>query len=97
MFKKDNLIFGLILGIISPVIGWIAYYFIQFRLFSFQEYIDVMLRQKSLLTAMLSLALLANALVFTLYTNSKKDKTARGVFISTCLYAILVLLIKWLY
>lgn len=97
MFKKDNLIFGLILGILSPVIGWIAYYFIQFRLFSFQEYIDVMLRQKSLLTAMLSLALLANALVFTLYTNSKKDKTARGVFFSTCLYAILVLLIKWLY
>lgn len=97
MLKKDNLILGLILGLLAPVVGWITYYFIQFRLFTFQEYINVLLQQKSLLTAMLSLALLANALVFTLYTNSKKDQTARGVFISTCVYAIVVLLIKWLY
>jgi hypothetical protein len=46
------------------------------------------------LSAALSLSLLANAVVFTLYINAGKDQTAKGVFITTAIYGLIVLLIK---
>jgi hypothetical protein len=55
-----------------------------------------MLSNKSIMTAMISISLVANAVVFTIYINTRKDKTAKGVFIATCLYAIVALLFKLL-
>ena len=59
------------------------------------EFFEVLILQKSLLTAIVSLCLICNAVVFTLYINSQKDKTAKGVFIATCLYALASLAVKW--
>jgi len=42
----------------------------------------------------LSLALLVNAVLFTVYINTRKDKTAKGIFALTCVYGLLVLCIK---
>jgi hypothetical protein len=95
MLKKDNLKLGLILGFIAPVVGLFGYYLLKFRLFTLQEFFEVLLLQKSLLTAIISIALIANAVVFTIYINQQKDKTARGVFVATCVYAVVSLFIKW--
>jgi len=46
------------------------------------------------LSVALTLSLLLNALLFTIYINSAKDNTAKGIFISTVLYGMVVLLIK---
>jgi formate/nitrite transporter FocA (FNT family) len=51
--------------------------------------------QKSLLSGIISIALIANAIVFTVYINKQKDKTAKGVFIATCVYALISLGFKW--
>jgi hypothetical protein len=53
-----------------------------------------MFSQKALLTGIVSISLIANAVVFTRYINNRKDRTARGIFIATCIYAILSLLWK---
>ena len=95
MFKKDNLKFGLALGFLTPILAMFAYYLIQFRLFKLSEFFQVMLQQKSLMSGIISISLIANAVVFTLYINKQIDKTARGIFIATCIYALLALVVKW--
>lgn len=95
MLRKDSLKLGLVLGFLTPILGMFAYYFIQFRLFTLKEFFTVMLQQKSLLSGIISISLIANAVVFTIYINKQIDKTARGIFIATCIYALMALGIKW--
>ena len=94
--RNDNLRMGIILGFLAPILGLFIYYFIQFRLFTLEEFFYVLFRQKSLMTAMISISLIANAIIFTVYINTHRDKTARGVFIATCIYAIIALVFKLL-
>ena len=95
MLKKDSLKLGLVLGFLTPILAMFAYYLIQFRLFKLSEFFQVMLQQKSLMSGIISISLIANAVVFTLYINKQIDKTARGIFIATCIYALLALVVKW--
>jgi hypothetical protein len=95
MFKKDNIQLGLALGFLTPIIAMFAYYLIQFRLFKLSEFFQVMLQQKSLMSGIISISLIANAVMFTLYINKQIDKTARGIFIATCIYALVALAVKW--
>jgi len=94
-FKQDRVGFGLVLGGIAPVLGFILYYFVKvFPLFTFREFLSLLLEQRGLITGITSISLLANAVLFTLYINAGKDNTAKGVFLTTCLYGIAALLIK---
>ncbi|MFT3936290.1 MAG: hypothetical protein QM726_21855 [Chitinophagaceae bacterium] len=96
MLKKDNIRFGLILGILGPLLGMMVYYFAVFysRHVSFTEFLGYMRRYKSLLTAVSSISLVANAVLFTFYVNARKDQTIKGIFLATLVYGIGVLLIK---
>lgn len=96
MLKKDNLQLGLLLGFFAPVLGLIIYYFVTFYVIdvSFMDFLDYLKQYKSLLTSVSSLSLVANAVVFTIYINAHKDKTAKGIFVSTLIYGIAVLLVK---
>jgi len=94
---KDDLKFGLILGFLAPVAGIFLYYFIQFRnVMSISEFFNIILQQRTLLTAIVSVALVANAAVFTLCINKRKDHTAKGVFIATCVYGVASLVWKFI-
>jgi hypothetical protein len=97
MFKKDNLKLGLIIGLFAPLLGMVGFYFWKFSAYSFIDFIKFLLVEKHLITGMVSFSLLANAIFFTLYINTHKDKTARGIFIVTCVYAILALVLKLVY
>ncbi len=97
MFNKDKLSFGILLGFIAPVVGLLIYYIIQFRnITSLPGFFYYVITEKGLLTAIVSVLLVANAGVFTFYVNSRKDKTAKGVFISTCIYGATALIWKFL-
>jgi hypothetical protein len=95
ILKRDELKLGILLGFLAPIVGLFGYYFYKFSRFSLAEFFEVLILQKSLLTAIVSLCLICNAVVFTLYINAQKDKTAKGVFIATCLYALASLAVKW--
>jgi hypothetical protein len=96
IFKKDSFSLGAILGFIGPLIGILIFKFVKFSVFSFKEVFQFMYTEPGhkTITVALSLALLVNAVLFTLYINSLKDKTAKGIFIVTCVYGLLVLGIK---
>jgi hypothetical protein len=95
IFKRDNLKFGILLGIIGPLLAMVIYYFWVFsRTISLMEYFYVLRTNKQLLTAISSISLLANAVLFTVYINTHRDKTAKGVFVATLIYGIFVLVYK---
>ena len=95
--NKDNLRLGLILGFIAPFVGMMLYYLIQFRsVMTLSEFFHIILVENRLLTAIVSVSLVANAVLFTYYVNKRKDRTAKGLFIATCIYGVASLLWKWI-
>jgi hypothetical protein len=95
IFKKDSLKFGILLGILGPLFAMYMYYLWVFsRTISLAEYFYVLGNNKQLLTAISSISLLANAILFTIYINTHRDKTAKGIFVATLIYGIAVLVYK---
>lgn len=96
MFKKDDIRIGLLLGFIAPIAGLLIYYLVQFKnVTTLPGFFYYIVTEKTLLTAVISVLLVANAGVFTWYVNKRKDRTAKGVFISTCIYGLTALIWKF--
>ncbi len=95
IFKKDNFIFGLALGLVAPMIGFIIYKFVKFKPLTMSEMFEWMKLNPSLITAAISISLISNALLFTIYINGRRDKTAKGIFVFTMIYAAIALVFKF--
>ena len=94
-FKKDNFWLGAFLGLVAPVVGFFIFKLIKYNRFTLKEMYQWMLMNHNLITAYISVSLFANALLFTLFVNARIDKTAKGIFVATVVYAIAALLIKY--
>ena len=94
IFTKDNLKLGLVLGLLGPILGLVVVYFIKYSELAFADFFDLFINTKSMITAIGSLSLLANVVLFTLYLNTHRDNTAKGIFIVTLIYGIAILLLK---
>ncbi len=95
VFKKDNLRLGIILGLIGPIISFFGYYLIRFRIFSLGEFLNALRTNKPLLTGLTIPCLLLNIVLFTIYINTNRHETAKGIFAITVVYAIVSLLFKF--
>jgi len=95
IFKKDNFLFGLALGLIAPIIGFLVYKLIKFKGLSISEMFQWMKFNPNLITVSISVSLLANAILFTIYINGYRDKTAKGIFVMTMIYAAIALAFKY--
>jgi hypothetical protein len=93
-FKKDNLRLGLGMGLVGPFLGLLIVYKIKFPGLSFKEFLDFFMNSNRLITSIGSLSLLANVVFFTLYVNTQRDTTAKGIFIMTLIYGVGILLLK---
>ncbi len=96
IFKKDNFIFGFIMGLIAPFAGFAVFKYSKLGPLNYFEALQYILEEPGhkLLTVAISLSLMANAILFTIYINSGIDKTAKGIFVATLIYAITALSIK---
>jgi len=97
IFKRDSFILGAILGFIGPLVGIIIFKMTKFQASSYRDTFNFMLFEETghrTLTVALSLSLLVNAVLFTIYINTRRDKTAKGIFALTLVYGIMVLCIK---
>ena len=94
IFKRDNLKLGLILGFLGPLIGLAVIYFIKFPSYKFVDFLDYFIHDNKMITSIGSLSLLANVVLFTLYINTQRDSTAKGIFIITVVYGIAILVLK---
>lgn len=95
IFKKDNFLFGLILGLFAPGIGFLLYKFVKFKGFGLSDMLQYLKENPSLISVFISVSLLANAVLFTLYINSRRDHTAKGIFMVTLVYALIALGFKY--
>ena len=96
MLKKDDLRLGIVLGFLAPLISLIVYYFVKFYpLYTVGDMMSVVATNKNLVTAISVTYLVANIALFTIYVNTRRDKTAKGIFAITLVYAIGALLLKY--
>ena len=93
--RRDNYILGVLMGLLLPFLGFFGFYEYRFSLFTVQEFLELLNQQKSLLSAMISISLLINGAVLTYFFQKQQDKTAKGIFFSTCIYAVIAIACKW--
>lgn len=96
ILTKDNIKLGLVLGFVGPLAGLLLLQQFMYSSFTLIEFLDVFLHENRLITSIGSLSLLANAILFTAYVNTRRDETAKGIFIVTVIYGITILLLKLL-
>lgn len=94
-FRKDHFAFGLVLGFIAPMIGFLVYKLVKFRPLTLEEMFQWLKLNPSLITVSITLSLMANAVLFTIYVNGRRDQTAKGIFVMTLIYAAIALSFKY--
>jgi hypothetical protein len=95
IFKKDNFAYGIIIGLIMPMISFFGYYYWKFSFFGFADFISTLRTNKQLVTAITIPCLLLNIVLFTVFINGERDKTAKGIFTVTLIYASSALIFKF--
>jgi hypothetical protein len=98
MFKIDKYPLGIVLGALAPVLGIFIYYFLKVdpAIISPGQFLQYFFETKALLTAVGTLSLVANIILFTIFINSRRDKTAIGIFAMTVMYGLIILYAKFL-
>ncbi|HEY0273738.1 MAG TPA: hypothetical protein VGC22_11175 [Chitinophaga sp.] len=99
LFKQDNLGLGVILGFLAPAIAFVIYYLLVSypNHESFTEYVLRFAHNKGLIPKVAALCLLANGVIFYFYTQTRKDITAKGIFLVTMLMAVAILVLKLIF
>ena len=95
--KRNVPIFGLLIGLFAPVLGFVIMYFIWGHGNTFSAFCRALMNDHDTASKVLSLALLINLLPFSLYTRKRLDYTARGILVATMLYAVFIILIKYVW
>jgi hypothetical protein len=91
---KDDLRLGLILGFVGPLLGLLILHQWKFPDLRLIEFLNVFIQENRLITSIGSMSLLVNAALFTIYVNTHRDRTARGIFFITLVYGIGIILLK---
>lgn len=91
---KDSLLFGLILGLLIPVLGVLIFYYSKFAAVDLLQFIQVATKHK-VLSPMLSLCAILNLGTFYLFLNKNLYLTARGIILATILYGVTIVVLKF--
>lgn len=94
--KRDNLKLGLVVGLVALLLGLVFFYEYKFSSISIKEFFFYVKTNTQLLTALCAICMVVNIAVLTYYLNTKKDQTAKGVFLITALFGVAVLVFKYL-
>ena len=93
--KYNNLRIGLILGVLAPLLGFIVIYGVAFRGMSLSEYVDLLIYNKKL-SSIISLSVIPNLLLFFIFIWLNYLYSARGVLASTLIFALVVVITKFI-
>lgn len=96
MKLKDNLRLGLLLAFLLPIAVFFLIYLLRFSYYPFGEFLQTLRQESRLITFFAAWCLVANIGLFTLFINTRKDHTARGIFIVTVVWGAGFLLLRWL-
>lgn len=97
VMNRNNALFGLILGIIFPMLGLLVVYLIKYSHASIGAFLHGLMNDHNAAALILSFSLFANLIPFIFYTNKRLDLTAKGILIATMLYAVPIILLKFVW
>jgi hypothetical protein len=93
--KKDSIKLGVVIGFVLPFIVLAIHYYTKTKVgWTWADYTHFLKTEKTFLTGVSTIALIANGLLFGILIQFKRFETAKGVFIPTVLLSISVLLFK---
>jgi hypothetical protein len=95
--KRNVSLLGLIIGLLLPVVGMFIVYLVMAGGSSFGSFITTLKHNFDTAALVLSLSILINIIPFIYYTNRRLDLTARGLLIATMLYAVFIVLLKFVW
>lgn len=96
--KRNVPIFGFFIGLLLPILGLFIVFLIMGGDYSgIGDFLRSMSRNGKEAALFLTLSLLINIIPFIFYTNRRLDLTARGILVATMLYAVLIVLIKYVW
>lgn len=90
-------ILGFIIGVFTPVLGFLIVFLIFRQGQPLSAFLQGLSYNHQTLAKIMTLSLLGNLIPFLICTNKRLDYTARGIMIATMLYAVLVVLIKFVW
>ncbi len=95
--KFNTPVLGFLIGLLLPFVGMFIVYLVWGEHQGVFEFARTVSGQKGMASKVVLLGVLANLIPFA-YTNIKRlDYTMRGIFIATMLYALLIVLIKFVW
>ena len=95
--KVNNPIVGFIIGLAGPLIGITILKFMWFKNDEFGDYISRLSHSHDMAFKVVSLALLVNLLPFLLFNNKRYDNASRGIVVATMLYAVFIILVRYVW
>lgn len=91
----DNILFGFVLGLLTPIITLIVVYFYSFEGYTLEEFIQF-LKKMRIISKLFSLCVIPNLAIFFLFLWPNFLKGARGTLLATFLIAIVVIIIQFM-
>ena|SRR5581483_6093905 len=91
-YKKrrfDSIVFGAIVGILTPLVTFTLYYLILHSYMPIVNFINY-LKGGDIFVATMSLCVVPNLLLFYIFIWTNRDKSSKGVILATILYAFWV-------
>ncbi len=91
---KKEIFIGILIGLLATAAGF--YLYVEFALKGTFEEALLVINEKKLYGKILSIAAIANLLVFFVFIKKKQDYRARGVLLATFIVAFLILISQFL-
>ncbi|MBS1774512.1 MAG: hypothetical protein JST82_16770 [Bacteroidetes bacterium] len=95
--KRNVPLLGFFFGMIMPVIGFFLVYLILFHSYTFNDFTKYLIHTHEKAATVISLSILLNVIPFIYFTSKRLDLSARGVFVATMLYAVLIVLLRFVW
>lgn len=95
--NKNHIFFGIIAGLIVPILGVLMLYTIKYmpQNVSLTDFMYLLKGNKSNISKVISLGLIACIPLITYYRNRKMYQTLKGIFISIAMYALLAIAYRY--
>lgn len=93
--KWDRFFTGFIPGLICPLLAFVFFYLLQMKKMGLEYYIHTVMYPE-MLSKVLSFGCIINLGIFFIFISKDYYNAARGVIMATILYAIPILILKFL-
>ncbi len=91
--KGNNIILGVVLGILLPLLATFALYYITLYPMGIKDAI-ARLEARQIHSQILTLMVIPNVAAFFIFIMGNKLQTARGVVLATIIYGVLTIMLK---